>query len=150
MPQDASGPPARVPAVRLDGPLDCVLRDVWLAEAQQREGPEDDRVVAQPDERERQRAQRVDVGVAERLAAEPAGHGNRVARRDPTRIPGDHTHIFVSVAKLEFSVSGIVRTTAERALDYFADYRHVCQALEGVSRWAPIVDQPQSACARNK
>jgi len=54
------------------------------------------------------------------------------------------------VAKLEFSVSVIVRTTAERAFDYFADYRHVSQVLEGVSRWEPIGDQTQGAGARYK
>jgi len=52
------------------------------------------------------------------------------------------------VARLEFSVSVIVRTTPERAFDYFADYRHVSQVLDGVSRWEPIGDQTQGAGAR--
>jgi hypothetical protein len=42
------------------------------------------------------------------------------------------------VAKLEFSAAVVVRTSPERAFDYFADFHHVAQVLEGVSRWEPI------------
>ena len=31
-----------------------------------------------------------------------------------------------------------VKTTPESAFDYFADYRHVAEVLEGVSRWEPM------------
>lgn len=36
----------------------------------------------------------------------------------------------------------------ERAFDYFADYRHVADVLEGVSRWEPIGVQTQGTGAR--
>jgi uncharacterized membrane protein len=42
------------------------------------------------------------------------------------------------MARLEFSASVTAKTTPERAFDYFADYRHVAQVLEGVSKWQPI------------
>lgn len=42
------------------------------------------------------------------------------------------------MATLEFSAGVTVKTTAERAFDYFADHRHVAQVLEGVSRWEPV------------
>jgi uncharacterized membrane protein len=42
------------------------------------------------------------------------------------------------MAKLEFASSVEVKTTPERAFDYFADYRHVAEVLEGVVRWQPI------------
>lgn len=42
------------------------------------------------------------------------------------------------MARLEFSAAVSVKTTAERAFDYFADHRHVAEVLEGVSRWEPI------------
>jgi uncharacterized membrane protein len=42
------------------------------------------------------------------------------------------------VARLEFSAGVTVKTTPERAFDYFADYRHVAKVLEGVSGWEPI------------
>lgn len=31
-----------------------------------------------------------------------------------------------------------MKTSPERAFDYFADHRHVAEVLEGVSRWEPI------------
>ena len=52
------------------------------------------------------------------------------------------------MARLEFAASVIVKTTPERAFDYFADYRHVGQVLEGVSRWAPIGAKTQGVGAR--
>jgi ribosome-associated toxin RatA of RatAB toxin-antitoxin module len=42
------------------------------------------------------------------------------------------------VAKLEFSASVLMRISPERAFDYFADHRHVADALQGVTRWEPI------------
>ena len=42
------------------------------------------------------------------------------------------------MAKLEFSASVVIRVSAERAFDYFADHRHVAQVLQGVTRWEPI------------
>ena len=42
------------------------------------------------------------------------------------------------MARLEFSAGVTVKTTPESAFDYFADYRHVADVLEGVSRWEPL------------
>jgi polyketide cyclase/dehydrase/lipid transport protein len=42
------------------------------------------------------------------------------------------------MAKLEFESTIDVKTTPERAFDYFADHRHVAGVLEGVTRWQPI------------
>ena len=52
------------------------------------------------------------------------------------------------MARLEFASSIDVKTTPERAFDYFADYRHVPQVLEGVSRWQPIGPRSRGAGAR--
>ena len=41
-----------------------------------------------------------------------------------------------------------VKTTPERAFDYFADYQHVADVLEGVSRWEPIGGKTTGAGAR--
>jgi hypothetical protein len=41
-----------------------------------------------------------------------------------------------------------VKTTPERAFDYFADYRHVAQVLEGVSKWRPIGAKTKGEGAR--
>jgi len=41
-----------------------------------------------------------------------------------------------------------VRTTPERAFDYFADYHHVAEVLEGVSRWEPVGGKTTGAGAR--
>src|SRR5207247_10810573 len=43
-----------------------------------------------------------------------------------------------------------VKTTPERAFDYFADHRHVAQVLEGVSRWEPIGARTKGLGARYK
>ena len=42
------------------------------------------------------------------------------------------------MAKLEFESAIDVKTSPERAFDYFADHRHVANVLEGVTRWQPI------------
>ena len=52
------------------------------------------------------------------------------------------------MAKLEFSAAVTAKTTPERAFDYFADYMHVADVLEGVSRWEPIGSKTQGAGAR--
>jgi polyketide cyclase/dehydrase/lipid transport protein len=52
------------------------------------------------------------------------------------------------VARLEFSVGITVKTTPEAAFDYFADYRHVADVLEGVSRWEPMGARTTGAGAR--
>ena len=41
-----------------------------------------------------------------------------------------------------------VKTTPARAFDYFADYHHVAEVLEGVSRWEPMGDKTTGAGAR--
>ena len=43
-----------------------------------------------------------------------------------------------SLARLELSSAVTVKSTPQRAFDYFADHRHVAEVLEGVSRWEPI------------
>jgi polyketide cyclase/dehydrase/lipid transport protein len=50
--------------------------------------------------------------------------------------------------KLELSEPVTVECTPERAFDFFADYRHVAEVLEGVSRWEPIGAQTQGVGAR--
>jgi uncharacterized membrane protein len=52
------------------------------------------------------------------------------------------------VAKLEFRSAVDVKTTPERAFDYFADHRHVAEVLEGVSRWEPIGEKSTGFGAR--
>ena len=49
---------------------------------------------------------------------------------------------------LEFGAVVDVRTTPERAFDYFADHRHVADVLEGVSRWHPISEKTRGVGAR--
>jgi hypothetical protein len=41
-----------------------------------------------------------------------------------------------------------VKTTPERAFDYFADYRHVAEVLDGVSRWEPMGGRTTDVGAR--
>src|SRR5438477_77597 len=130
-------------------PVNGVARNGWRAEAQECQRPEHQFVVAHTDDRQGQGADRLCVAVPQPGSAELIGKCDRGCGRDPSRIPGDHTHIFVSVmARLEFAASVIVKTTPERAFDYFADYRHVGQVLEGVSRWAPIGAKTQGVGAR--
>ena len=52
------------------------------------------------------------------------------------------------MARLEFGAEVTVKTTPERAFDYFADYHHVAQVLEGVSRWEPVGPRSRGAGAR--
>ncbi|HEX3508752.1 MAG TPA: SRPBCC family protein [Candidatus Dormibacteraeota bacterium] len=48
----------------------------------------------------------------------------------------------------EFSADVIVKTTPERAFDYFADHRHVAAVLQGVTRWEPIGKKLEGIGAR--
>lgn len=52
------------------------------------------------------------------------------------------------MARLEFAAGVTVKTTRERAFDYFADHRHVADVLEGVSRWQPIGARTEGMGAR--
>ena len=52
------------------------------------------------------------------------------------------------MSKVEFSSRVEVKTTPERAFDYFADYRHVAEVLEGISRWSPISQKTKGVGAR--
>jgi uncharacterized membrane protein len=52
------------------------------------------------------------------------------------------------VARLEFSAGVTVESTPERAFDYFADYNHVAEVLEGVSRWEPMGGKTTGVGAR--
>jgi uncharacterized membrane protein len=48
----------------------------------------------------------------------------------------------------EFSAEVTVKCTAQRAFDYFADYRHVALVLDGVSRWEPVGNKTKGIGAR--
>jgi uncharacterized membrane protein len=50
--------------------------------------------------------------------------------------------------KLELAVPVLVEIPPERAFDWFADYHHVAQVLEGVNRWEPIGPQSEGVGAR--
>lgn len=52
------------------------------------------------------------------------------------------------MARLEFSAGVNVKAPPERIFDYFTDYRHVAQVLEGVSRWEPIGAKSRGKGAR--
>jgi hypothetical protein len=52
------------------------------------------------------------------------------------------------MSRLEFSAGVTEQSTPERAFDYFADYRHVAEVLEGVSRWEPIGARTKGVGAR--
>jgi ribosome-associated toxin RatA of RatAB toxin-antitoxin module len=52
------------------------------------------------------------------------------------------------MATLDFATSVDVRTTPDKAFDYFADHRHVAAVLDGVSRWDPIGSQTRGVGAR--
>ena len=49
---------------------------------------------------------------------------------------------------VEFGSKVEVKTTPERAFDYFADYRHVADVLEGISRWSPLSEKTRGVGAR--
>ena len=50
--------------------------------------------------------------------------------------------------KLDLSVPVVVETTPARAFDFFADYHHVAQVLDGVSKWEPLGPQSQGIGSR--
>lgn len=52
------------------------------------------------------------------------------------------------MARLEFNAAVNVNTTPERAFDYFADYHHVAEVLEGVTRWEPLGGRSRGVGAR--
>jgi uncharacterized membrane protein len=52
------------------------------------------------------------------------------------------------MARLEFSAAVAAKTDPERAFDYFADYHHVAQVLEGVSKWEPVGSKSKGIGAR--
>lgn len=52
------------------------------------------------------------------------------------------------MARLEFGAAVTARTTQERAFEYFADYHHVAQVLEGVTRWEPVGGRARGVGAR--
>lgn len=52
------------------------------------------------------------------------------------------------MARLEFSASVVIKAPAERIFDYFADYHHVADVLEGISTWHPIGRKPPGVGTR--
>jgi len=52
------------------------------------------------------------------------------------------------MARLEFAAQVTVKAPAERVFDFFADYHHVAQVLEGVSKWEPIGSKTRGLGAR--
>ena len=52
------------------------------------------------------------------------------------------------MAVREFEAGVTVKTTPERAFDYFADHRHVAAVVDGVTRWEPIGEKTQGIGAR--
>jgi polyketide cyclase/dehydrase/lipid transport protein len=52
------------------------------------------------------------------------------------------------MARFEFKSAVTVKSSPERAFDYFADHRHVAEVLEGVSRWEPAGTKTRGVGAR--
>jgi len=52
------------------------------------------------------------------------------------------------VAWVEFKTRIDVKTSPQRAFDYFADHRHVAEVLEGISRWTPLSAKTKGVGAR--
>ena len=52
------------------------------------------------------------------------------------------------MARFEFKSAVTARCSPERAFDYFADYRHVADVLEGVSKWEPVGAKTRGVGAR--
>ena len=52
------------------------------------------------------------------------------------------------MAQREFSADVTIKTTPERAFDYFADHQHVAAVLEGVTKWEPIGKKTEGVGAR--
>jgi uncharacterized membrane protein len=52
------------------------------------------------------------------------------------------------MARFEFKSAVTVKTSPERAFDYFADHHHVAEVLDGVSKWEPVGTKTRGAGAR--
>ena len=52
------------------------------------------------------------------------------------------------MARFEFKSEVRVKSSPERAFDYFADHRHVAAVLEGVSKWEPVGTKTRGVGAR--
>jgi uncharacterized membrane protein len=82
-----------------------------------------------------------------------SGNGDRVFDRDlavskfASSHP-DHSQYLALMARLEFSAEVTAKVPPERAFDWFADYRHVAEVLEGISRWEPIGTKARGVGAR--
>jgi uncharacterized membrane protein len=52
------------------------------------------------------------------------------------------------MARLELSAAVTVNADPDRVFDYFADYHHVAQVLEGVGKWEPVGSKSRGIGAR--
>ena len=52
------------------------------------------------------------------------------------------------MARFEVKSVVTVKSSPERAFDYFADYHHVAEVLDGVTKWEPIGTNSRGAGAR--
>src|ERR1700687_4901045 len=52
------------------------------------------------------------------------------------------------MARCECRSAVTVKSSPERAFDYFADHHHVAEVLDGVSRWEPVGAKTRGAGAR--
>ena len=52
------------------------------------------------------------------------------------------------MARFAFKSAVTVKSSPERAFDYFADHRHVAAVLEGVSKWEPVGTKTRGVGAR--
>jgi uncharacterized membrane protein len=52
------------------------------------------------------------------------------------------------MARFEFKSAVTVKSSPERAFDYFADHHHVAEVLDGVSKWEPVGTKTRGAGAR--
>jgi hypothetical protein len=54
------------------------------------------------------------------------------------------------MARFEFRSGVTARSSPEHAFDYFADYRHVAEVLDGVSKWEPVGTKTRGVGAQYK
>lgn len=52
------------------------------------------------------------------------------------------------MARFEFRSAVTVKSSPDRAFDYFADHHHVAEVLDGVSRWEPVGTKTRGVGAR--
>lgn len=52
------------------------------------------------------------------------------------------------MGRLEFGAAVTAKVDAGRAFDYFADYHHVAEVLDGVRRWEPVGSRTRGVGAR--